>query len=208
MKTAKLGIIFVVGMMALAGIGASYAQWTDTVNISATATTGNVELRITDFGVCHQDNYDSWEPSWTGVGNWGTAESITVTVDPTYPGWDAFVCLKVKNTGDIPIKMYSIKIDRVSGNSNLMGYYMYGIPDGNTWCHIGNNGNVYHYHSFNWWNTERLYTDLLDETNIPVLMPGETVVLGAYFELRSDTPQWENTALTVTITLKAIQEVP
>lgn len=195
----KLATLLVPLMLMLVASFA-YAQWTDSVFINATATTGDVELRITDFGVCSQ----SPGPSWTGVGSWGEAEEITVTVTNTYPGWYAYVCLQVKNTGTITIKMHSIKIEAVSGAGALMDYYRFAIPTGNTWCGISSP--IYWLDSFSWWSTERLYSAL----GIPTITiaPGATYVLGGYFDLRSDTPQWENTALTIKITLKAIQAVP
>ena len=46
MKTAKLGAIFLISIMALAGVGAGYAAWTDTVKIDGTVNTGNVDIVI------------------------------------------------------------------------------------------------------------------------------------------------------------------
>ncbi len=48
MKTAKLGIIFVVGIMALAGVGAGYAHWTDIIYIEGTVSTGSVGWEFID----------------------------------------------------------------------------------------------------------------------------------------------------------------
>ena len=45
MKTAKLGALFMVSLMAIAGVGASYAVWSDQVAINATATIGDLEYR-------------------------------------------------------------------------------------------------------------------------------------------------------------------
>ena len=46
MKTAKLGALFMISVMALAGIGAGYAAWTDTIYIEGTVNTGNVDIVI------------------------------------------------------------------------------------------------------------------------------------------------------------------
>lgn len=46
MKTAKLGAIFLISIMALAGVGAGYAAWTDTITIDGTVNTGDVDLDI------------------------------------------------------------------------------------------------------------------------------------------------------------------
>lgn len=214
MKKAKIGMMFLISVVALAMVGGSYAQWFDNVDINATTTNGDLEYRITKFDVTKQDGLDQnnngineWEPSWTGCHAYANKESITVTVDPTYPGWNAFVCIKVKNTGNIPIKMHGLQIQRISGKADLMNYYLFGIPDGDTCNNIGYNDAVYHRHSFNWWTNEKYYSDLLPAANIPVLEPDESAVLGGYFELSENVPQWENKQLTVKVTLSATQAV-
>jgi len=49
MKTAKLGAMFLISVLALAGIGMGYAAWTDTITIDATVKTGNVEIDIVAY---------------------------------------------------------------------------------------------------------------------------------------------------------------
>jgi len=49
MKTAKLGAIFLVSLIALAGIGAGYAAWTDTLYIHGEVNTGSVGWQITEY---------------------------------------------------------------------------------------------------------------------------------------------------------------
>ena len=49
MKTAKLGAIFLISIMALAGVGAGYAAWTDTIYIQGTVNTGSVGWDIVDY---------------------------------------------------------------------------------------------------------------------------------------------------------------
>ena len=46
MKQVKIGTIFLVSIMALAGIGAGYSAWTDTIYIDGSVTTGSVEWVI------------------------------------------------------------------------------------------------------------------------------------------------------------------
>lgn len=46
MKTAKIGTIFLISILALAGIGVGYAAWTDTITVSGTVNTGNVDIDI------------------------------------------------------------------------------------------------------------------------------------------------------------------
>lgn len=193
--------IFATLMIALMAVGFAYATWFDSVFINATATTGDVELRITRFGVCSQ----SPGPTWTGEGWYSDVDEITVTVDNTYPGWWAYVCLQVKNTGTISIKLYGIQIVRTGGHAGLMDYYRYGIPEGDTWCAMHHP--VYFNYTFTTWSTEHLY-DVLGLPTVTIA-PGASKVLGGFFYLDPTTPSgYENTALTVRITLKAVQAVP
>ena len=49
MKTAKLGAIFLISLMALAGAGVGYAAWFDTITVTGTVNTGSVGWDITGY---------------------------------------------------------------------------------------------------------------------------------------------------------------
>jgi len=49
MSTAKLGVMFIVAAMALAGVGAGYAAWFDTVTVHGTVSTGDVDINVEDY---------------------------------------------------------------------------------------------------------------------------------------------------------------
>lgn len=49
MKSAKIGAIFLMSILALAGIGMGYAAWTDTITVEGTVNTGNVDLVVVDY---------------------------------------------------------------------------------------------------------------------------------------------------------------
>lgn len=49
MKTVKLGVIFLISVLALAGIGVGYAAWTDTIYIQGIVNTGTVGWHFTDY---------------------------------------------------------------------------------------------------------------------------------------------------------------
>jgi hypothetical protein len=49
MKTAKIGAIFLISVLALAGIGVGYAAWTETINIQGTINTGSVDWHFIDY---------------------------------------------------------------------------------------------------------------------------------------------------------------
>ncbi|MBE3137078.1 MAG: hypothetical protein IMZ43_06785 [Thermoplasmata archaeon] len=199
MKTAKLGALFMVSLMAIAGVGISYAQWFDQVDITATATTGTLEYRITNFAMMDQTKIGGVDPViWTGVGGYGNEESITVTVAPTYPGWAAICQVTVQNTGNLPLTLYSLKMTYISGEYNLMNYYNWGIPDNTVFpC------NVYYLGTFDWWTTARTYSVDLPTIPVMTIQPGDTLPIQAYFWLNPVVPQSELAALTVRITLEA-----
>ena len=46
MSTAKLGVMFIVAAMALAGVGAGYSAWFDTITVTGTVNTGDVDIDI------------------------------------------------------------------------------------------------------------------------------------------------------------------
>jgi len=49
MNTAKLGVIFIVAAMALAGVSAGYAAWFDTITVHGTVSTGDVDINVVDY---------------------------------------------------------------------------------------------------------------------------------------------------------------
>ena len=49
MKTAKIGAIFLISVLALAGVGVGFAAWTDTITISGTVNTGDVDINVVGY---------------------------------------------------------------------------------------------------------------------------------------------------------------
>jgi hypothetical protein len=49
MRQAKIGAIFLVSIIALAGVGAGYAAWRDTIFINGYINTGSVYLDVIDY---------------------------------------------------------------------------------------------------------------------------------------------------------------
>jgi len=97
MKTAKIGAIFLISIMALAGIGAGYAAWTDTITIKGTVNTGDVDLDIVALS-------STWVYKVPGeeseiVVNHALIPGIHATVDPNAPSDPAF--LVASATADI-----------------------------------------------------------------------------------------------------------
>lgn len=49
MKTNKIGSLFIISLLALAGIGISYAGFTDTITIFGTVTSGTVDIEVVEY---------------------------------------------------------------------------------------------------------------------------------------------------------------
>ena len=129
MKTTKLGAMFLISIMALAGIGAGYAVWADTVNIYGQINTGEVRI-----GVRHLSTSDpgqtldprrelfqggpSITPDYhaaTTTGTNGAAKctdggatfyySVSYLYDDVYPGYAPTVKHEICNCGTLPVKL-------------------------------------------------------------------------------------------------------
>lgn len=49
MKKNKMGILFLITMLATAGIGVSYAGWTDVITVTGTVSTGSVNWNVIEY---------------------------------------------------------------------------------------------------------------------------------------------------------------
>lgn len=49
MRRNKIGVMFIVTALALAGVGITYAGWTDTITVSGTAESGDVDMNIVEY---------------------------------------------------------------------------------------------------------------------------------------------------------------
>ena len=49
MNKTKMGSIFLISVLALAGIGISYAGWTDSITVTGSVQTGKVEFTVTEY---------------------------------------------------------------------------------------------------------------------------------------------------------------
>ena len=74
MNTAKLGVIFIVAAMALAGVGAGYAAWFDTITIQGTVNTGSVGWDVTEYS-------GTWVWKVYNAGDTGNGAETVVTHD-------------------------------------------------------------------------------------------------------------------------------
>ena len=95
-KSARVGILFGVLILALAAIGVASALWSETLTIEGDVTTGNVDVEF-DW-IFYNDDGVFGE---CVVG--GTADAMTVTMTDTYPGYHCNLEFEVLNVGSIPV---------------------------------------------------------------------------------------------------------
>jgi hypothetical protein len=138
MKTAKLGAIFLVAIMAMTAIGAAYAHWEETLTVRGIMETDNIDVAF----YCEDSNDDpddnlasrldpdscgDWiSRSWVGqrrnkdVGwmdvvvpadnnNW-----LDITIGDAYPCYFAHAFWCVKNYGSVPVLIHSINLHNIS----------------------------------------------------------------------------------------------
>jgi len=116
MKGTKIGVLFLVSIMALAGLGVSYAAWTDYDDIDVSVTTGTFDFQINAISVVDAD-------SATITTGWDSTTGWWVTVSNTYPGWKGYINVEHKNFGSVPLKFYSFQVVSLSGAWDLKNAY-------------------------------------------------------------------------------------
>lgn len=99
MKTMKIGAIFLVSALALAGIGASYALWSETLTINGTINTGNVDVEWSIKDVWDDETKDVSDITAT-IEDDGT---MTVTITNAYPCVNYYVRFDIHCLGTVPV---------------------------------------------------------------------------------------------------------
>jgi len=116
MKLAKIGTLFLVTIIALAGVGASYAAWSGDVDINANVTTGNFNFQIQNIQVI-DDGGANIIVQWNNNAEW------TVTVTNTYPGWEGIIDITHQNAGTVALRFESMQVLWTSGSDYLRNNY-------------------------------------------------------------------------------------
>lgn len=101
-KFGKIGIICMGLVLALGSVGAAFAFWTEPVTIASTASTGYLELKLTN--IVPSNSNITCEQTDGGPGDSFT--EFTVTVTDAYPGYVGRVTFDVENTGTIPARIF------------------------------------------------------------------------------------------------------
>jgi predicted ribosomally synthesized peptide with SipW-like signal peptide len=108
---SKMAALFASLLIALAVVGFTYAWWTETLTISGTISTGNLNVEFTD--VTCKDNEGTLDVGTCSASATGK-QKVTVTMGNAYPCYECDVDFMIHNTGTIPAKIMSIKLIEIS----------------------------------------------------------------------------------------------
>lgn len=100
MKTAKLGALFLVSVMALAGTGAAYACWWDYLYLDGYVETGYMDV---EWSVGTGWDTEPVEKDYSYIVGDPAGDTLYVYVYNAYPCIDYYLPIDVHNTGTIPI---------------------------------------------------------------------------------------------------------
>jgi hypothetical protein len=122
-KALPLGAIILILVVALAAIGLSYSLWSETLTISGTVHTGEVDVEfstyppqecvdIWDVGEClpeppEKEQVANCTVEWLGPDQDSEGDDgfdqLVVTVNGMYPSWHCKVQFDVTSTGSVPV---------------------------------------------------------------------------------------------------------
>ena len=133
MKNKKITIIPLMVLIALATIGFTYALLSQTLTISGTATTGELEWEIVQGYTINLDHGNDWNASYypeatfiqldkdvgctnvTEIDSDGDGDLDTLEVNMTnvYPWYGEHIAFRIHCTGTIPLKIWKVvfKVD-------------------------------------------------------------------------------------------------
>ena len=116
---SKMVALFASVLIALAVVGFTYAWWTETLTISGTITTGELDVEFTGAYTSSCSEYMSCTVNFVDGGETdptpGDLSKMEVTVSNGYPcGW-CNVTFTIHNCGTIPAKVTAINIPTVTG---------------------------------------------------------------------------------------------
>lgn len=127
-RLSKVSVLFLALVLALGGIGAAFASWTDTLTISGDVTTGVLEWEIVPGSQSQKTDDPDWncffdlnggsrvqvdkDVATTTVVIEDTTHphSMTVTLDNAYPYYYDHIAFQVHGLGTIPLRFWKINL--------------------------------------------------------------------------------------------------
>ena len=109
---SKMVAIFATLMIALMVAGFAYAHWSETLLISGTVKTGELNLELS----CKCDDNDNYADKnvadiTCSVTDLPTEpDSVTITITNAYPCYEVYVTIDVENVGTVPADLKSVEV--------------------------------------------------------------------------------------------------
>ncbi|MDW8040467.1 MAG: hypothetical protein RMJ03_03465 [Nitrososphaerota archaeon] len=206
--------VFAILMVALLGVSVSYALFMEKTYVYTTVSTGTVavEWLVDEQGrLCMHGFLVPQGVSVSGYRGPNYVYEATVTVGNFYAGAKGILGLAIKNTGSLPVKIKSMRIDVTSDTGNLTSVIYFGIPGVNVdapnkWATSWNNV-VYFKNTLRAWNGYEL--DYASH-GVPqvVFAPGDWYAVYAYLEMDAAAESgFEGASVSFKITLNVVQAV-
>ena len=201
----KISLIMITFILALGLTGAGYAMWSDSIDIDAGLTIGNVEAVFWQ-AVTNDPSAEGADPrvkgewtawtlgaeldgsAWTGggtssnekaayttVSGQGT-DTLTIIMDKAYVGYYGSVGCTIMNTGSVPIKVENVTAVITPPTTGAVS------------------------------DVEVTFSGALDTTNLTVIDPGEEVLGGVYFNWTSTPIEAASYGLSVTVNVCQFNE--
>jgi hypothetical protein len=109
-RTLPFGLLTIAVVLALALMGVAYALWSETLTISGSVATGEVDVAFQNAS----DNDNGIDPGYDkDVADCTVAvapdgNSMTITITNGYPSYTCTVSYEFLNDGSIPVKLQSV----------------------------------------------------------------------------------------------------
>jgi len=128
-RLGKVGLLFLVLVLALASVGVAFAAWTDTITISGSVTTGELDWEIVDGSSTQKPDAPDWNCFWnletgrrfadpegknvaTTTVTHVDKDTMNVVIDNAYPYYFDHIAFEGHGLGTIPFKIWKVNIYR------------------------------------------------------------------------------------------------
>lgn len=97
-------LVALLPLLALTAIGLTYAQWSETLSLTATISTGSLDVDIVSYNTAKSSDYLKVQVTTNSNDGDSGADSMTISLQNAYPGAEANITFTLKNVGTIPAK--------------------------------------------------------------------------------------------------------
>jgi hypothetical protein len=115
MNNNKIGAMFIISAFVLAGIGGSYAMWSETIVMSGTVTAGSLDFKWSIVGTDDTEIPEKDLTSGITAVLSNNDNTMTVTVTGAYPCIYYYVYFDIDCIGTVPVHFNDFVIDAPTG---------------------------------------------------------------------------------------------